>query len=163
MSASFTGNPSVFLPEDYVIPPLGEERSVRFRQYFNDLASAVNVRDIGLYVTQTTVNGQLWLPTARPGTNLASTNLVYRQVLRKVVPTGTLTTGANTVAHGITVGATTHFTRIYGVIENPGTLYVPVPNDTVLVTVDATNINITIPAAYNNFTGNVVVEWVTVD
>lgn len=164
MSASFAGNPNSFLAEEYIIPPLGEERNARLREYFNSLSSAVNRRDIGIYVTQETVCGQVWLPTANTAlTSGASTNLVYRQVIRKVVETGTVTTGANAVAHNVAVTATTHFTRVYGVIENPGTLYVPVPNDTVLVTVDATNINLTIPVAYNNFTGQVVLEWVATD
>jgi hypothetical protein len=157
MSASFAGNPNSFLQEDYVIPSDPEQMSVRLRQYLNDLSASINTRDIGIYVSQETICGQLWVPSI---SNSAFSNVVYRQVIRKVVATGTLATGANTIAHNITVTANTHFTRIYGVIENAGTLYVPVPNNATTVTVDATNININIPGAYNNYSGNVVLEWV---
>lgn len=160
MSASFGGNPNSFLAEDYIIPSQTEEFGVRMREYLNDIASSVNSRDIGLYVTEETICGQVWLPSV---STQAATNLVYRQVLRKVVVGGAVSTGANALAHNITVTSTTHFTRVYGMLENAGTLYVPIPNDTVLLTVDPTNINITIPSAYNNFDSYIVLEWVTTD
>jgi hypothetical protein len=160
MSSSFTGSANSFLPEDFIIPQDQVELRLRLRQYFNDLSVSINKKDIGTYVTQEVVCGQSWLPTASTD---ASTSLVYRQVIRKVVLTGAVATGANAIAHGINVTGTSHFTRIYGIIENPGSLYVPVPNDTVLLTVDVTNINLTIPAAYNGFTGQIVMEWVSTD
>lgn len=160
MSASFLGNPSSYLPLEYSLPNDPSEMRCVLRDYLIDISAAVNSRDVGVYVTQETICGQLWLPTQRAG---ASTSLTYRQVLRLVVETGTLSTGANAVAHGLSVTSSTHFTRVYGIIENPGTLYVPIPNDTVLVTVDATNINITIPSAYNNFSGQVILEYVGTD
>lgn len=160
MSYSFGGNPNSFLPEDYVIPVEVDQRLVRLRQYFNDLSSAVNARDIGVYVETETICGQTWTPTISA---TSSSNVTQRQVIRKVVPTGVLATGANAIAHGINVTSTTHFTRIYGVIENAGALYVPVPNNATTVTVDATNININVPGAYNGYSGNVVLEWVATD
>jgi len=68
------------------------------------------------------------------------------------------------VAHNITLPTpkTFHFTSIYGVIENTATpLYVPIPNYDTLVTIDGTNI--TIPAAYNRFSGRVILEYVKTD
>ena len=76
MTSSFAGNRNSFLSQDYTIPPLGPERNMRLRQYFNDFAASINTRDIGLYVTEETICGQLWLPTSNAAlTSGASTNL----------------------------------------------------------------------------------------
>jgi hypothetical protein len=85
--------------------------------------------------------------------------------LRKVVKTGVLATGSNNVAHGITsIGSTYHFTRIYGVIEDTTVPeWVPIPKDDVSVSVGGTNIVIVIPAGYNGYSGQVVLEYVTTD
>ena len=161
MTASFTGNLGGSVRQDYIIPDDNEQMKIRIRQYFNDIASSLNVKDSGYYVQTETITGQLFLPNF--GINTSS-NVAYRPVFRTVVPFGALSTGANTVAHGLTIASSWHFTRIYGVIEDTAApLYVPIPNDTVLVTVDGTNINITIPVAYNNFAGRVILEYVKED
>lgn len=161
MTASFSGNLGGSVFQDYRMPDDPEQLKIRLRQYFNDIASSLNVKDSGYYVQTETITGQLFLPNFTTGT---SSNVVYRPVFRTVVPFTGLATGANTIAHGLTTASSWHFTRIYGVIENTATpLWVPVPNDTVLVTVDGTNINITIPVAYNGFDGRVILEYVKED
>ena len=131
------------------------------RQALNDVAQSLSYKTTGLYVEEETLTYQKFIPTETP---TESQSEEFRSIFRTVVQTGTLATGANTVAHGLTPTATWHFVKIYGVIENTATpLWVPIPNDTILVTVDGTNINITIPAAYNNYDGRVVLEYVKED
>jgi len=149
-----------FVPTDYIIPSDEAQRLVRLRQYFNDLAAALNVKDFGAYQTDEVLCGQQFLPSATTGTS----NVIFRDVFRIVVPTGALSTGANTVAHGLSPTSTWHFSRIYGVIEDTTVPeWVPIPNATVEVTIDATNINITIPAGFNGYSGQVVLEYVKTD
>lgn len=166
MTSSFDGNLGSFVRTDYVIPEDEDQRWVVLRQYFNSLAAAINVKDTGYYVTEETRTGQLFLPGFPSGADAQSANAVYRPVLRRVVKTGTLSTGSNNVAHGITFPSpnTYHFTRIYGVIEDTSVPeWVPIPKDDVSVSVGTTNIVIVIPASYNGYTGQVVLEYVTTD
>lgn len=127
-------------------------------QVYQNIAIRTNKKDISLYEADIELpNGQLFFATTSPFQE-------KRPGFRKVIETGVLATGANAIAHGITFPATNtfHFTRIYGVIEDatPPTLYVPIPDNVTNVTVDTTNINITIPAGYNGYFGIVVLEYV---
>lgn len=159
MSSSLTSDGSgPFLATSEIFPKEEEQFNVKITQIYQNLASKINIKDIALY------EASLELPDGQQF--FSNDPQVKRYGFRKVISTGALATGANTVAHGITLPTpnTYHFTRIYGVIENTATpLYVPIPNDTVLVTVDGTNINITIPAAYNGYSGIVVLEYVKTD
>lgn len=148
-----------FLPLYEIFPEIEKDPKqffIKFIEIYQAIASCSNQKDIGVYETDVELqNGQQFS---------GADNQTKRDGFRKVIETGTLTTGANAIAHGITFPATNtfHFTRIYGVIEDasPPTLYVPIPDDVTNVTVDTTNINITIPVAYNNFFGQVVLEYV---
>lgn len=154
---SSSNNP--FLTEYEIFPEIKEEPKqflIKISTVCQNIAFRVNKRDIGIYEADLEVqNGQQFF---------GSTPQVKRDGFRKVLQTGTLSTGANTVAHGITfpIPNTFHFTRIYGVLEDatPPTLYVPIPDDVTKVTVNPTNINITIPAGYNGFSGIMVLEYV---
>ncbi len=161
MTASFSGNLGGSVQIDYRMPDDIDQLKIRLRQYFNDIASSLNVKDSGYYVQTETITGQLFLPNF--GTDKAS-NVTYRPAFRTVVPFTGLTTGANTVAHGLSPTATWHFTRIYGVIEDTAApLWVPIPNDDIHVDVDGTNINITITASYNGYDGRVILEYLKED
>lgn len=147
-----------FLPTSEIYPEDNEQLLIRLTQIYQEMALRINVKDIAQYETDVELlNGQQFSGT---------TPQVKRFAYRKVLSTGTLSTGANTVAHGINFPTpnTFHFTRIYGVIENTTTpLYVPIPNSDTLVTVDGTNVNITIPAAYNGFSGRAILEYLKED
>lgn len=153
---SSSNNP--FLAQYEVFPEISKDPKqflMKLSDIYQTLAFRINKKDIAIYEADVEIqNGQQFF---------GSTPQVKRDGFRKVLQTGTLATGANTVAHGITFPATNtyHFTRIYGVIEDLTVpLWVPIPNNGVTVTVDATNVNITIPAAYNNYSGIVVLEYV---
>lgn len=117
------------------------------------LAQAINEREVSIYQEPEFNTGQ---------TYYQSSSQTNRNVFRKVVFFTGLSTGANTVAHSISFPSpnTLVFSHIYGMIYSiSAPLYVPIPNDTILVTLDATNVNITIPVAYNGFDGQVVLEY----
>lgn len=91
-----------------VTSPAFKELLVRLYQQINNMALSLNLKDTGYYITQEFVNGQQYFST----TNNQNT---LRSVFRLVVDTGALAAGVNTVAHGLTIGTTWSFTRIYGV------------------------------------------------
>ena len=64
MSASnFSGNANNLLPQTYIIPEDPDEKDLKIRQYFNDLATATNTKDSGIYDAVETITGQSFLPT----------------------------------------------------------------------------------------------------
>lgn len=87
-----------------------------------------------------------------------------REGFRTVYETGTLTTGVNNIPHGLSSTNFT-FTNWFGIITN-GTRRVKIPNgdggtgDSINMEVDNTNIVISITAGYNNFSGQVDLEYV---
>ena len=166
MSSSFTGNPNNFLQTDYTFPPDPSQFNVQLRYYLNDIATAVNSKDSGLYDSITTVTGQQFYPTY--STQSASSSN-FRSVLRLVVDTGTLpNAGTSTTAHGITFGTTLTATRIYGAATDPGNEWIPLPyasptaNKNIEIYLDSTNINIITGIDRTNFTRSfVVIEYIT--
>lgn len=156
---SSSNNP--FLSQYEVLPELEQEPRqflIKLATIYQNIAFRVNKRDISIYEDGIEIqNGQQFF---------GATPQVKRDGFRKVLQTGVLSTGANTVAHGITFPTpnTYHFTRIYGVIEDLTVPeWVPIPNNAVTVTVNSTNVNINIPGAYNGYSGIVVLEYVKTD
>lgn len=147
-----------FLPTSEVFPEDFGQLLIRLTQIYQEMALRLNVKDIAQYETNVELlNGQQFSGT---------TPQTKRFAFRTTLATGILATGANNVAHNIAFPTpnTYHFTRIYGVIEDTtAPLYVPIPNDNVHLEVNATNAVITIPAAYNGYSGIVVLEYVKTD
>jgi hypothetical protein len=105
-----------------------KELLVRLYQNLNMQAISMNGKDAGIYDTSEVVNGQLYFPNPAL-TSLSTTTPTQRQVWRKVINFGALpNTGTTSVAHGLTLTASTTFTRIYGTASNiAGNLYLPLP------------------------------------
>ncbi len=137
---------------------------VRLYQNINDIALSVNIRDAAYYNTQEFVSGQLFFPNPAANDNDSNAN-DFRQGMRMVVDFGVLpNTGSKSVAHNITVSATTSFTRIYGSATDPvGFNYIPLPYasptaaDNIELSVDATDVTITTGLDRTNFTTCIVV------
>jgi hypothetical protein len=153
MSASSTGD-NPYLVQSEIIPNDPEQLNIRLTQIYQNIANKTNNREISIYALTEQETGQQYFD---PNNVLA-----YRGTVRKVVKIPALSTGANSIAHGITFPSpnTYKFTQMYGSIFNsPTTTYSPVPNGSIEVTVDLTNININIPVTYNGYTGTFVLEW----
>lgn len=172
MSSSFSGNPNNFLPENFIFPEDNdEEYDVKLRQYLNNIASAVNTKDSGLYTNEEVITGQKFLPTF--GTTTSS-SLNYRDVYRKVVDFGALpNTATKNVAHGIATTQDFSIVKLCAVATRPGAttittaLNIPyfnlaVPGDNIQLQMDATNISIiTITGNFVTFTRCfVVIEYI---
>lgn len=147
-----------FLPTSEIYPEDPEQLLIRLSQIYQEMALRTNVKEIGQYeVDLELLNGQQYF-----GSDPQTKRFVYRKVLQ----TGVLATGANNIAHNITFPTpnTFHFTRIYGVIEDVTIpQYIPIPDDVTNVSVGGVNVTITIPVAYNGFSGTVVLEYVKED
>lgn len=134
----------------------------------NLMSLVLNTKDTGYYPLTEFINGQLWFPDPALSSSTA-TAPTYRQVYRKVINTGALpNTGTSSVAHGITITATTSFTRIYGAATDPSTTFIPLPYaspvdaENIALYVDAVNVNITTGNDRTGFTTSyVVLEWIT--
>jgi len=108
MSSSFTGSESNFLPESYIFPEDNdEEYDVKLRQYLNNIASAVNTKDSGLYTDEEVITGQQFIPTYSTDTG---GNVNYRNVFRKVIDFGSLpNTGSKLVPYWSIFGGAAMF------------------------------------------------------
>lgn len=158
MSASSIG-PNPYLVQSEVIPTDAEQLNIRLTQIYENIANKTNVREIGIYALTEQQTGQQYFNSA----NVQG----YRSTYRKVIQLPALTTGANSIAHGISFPTinTYKMTQMYGSIQDSqsnATVYVPVPNGSIEVTVGLTNVNINIPAAYNGYSGTFVLEWATI-
>jgi len=136
---------TINLPQDFL------EANPILTDYFKRIVAALNAKDIGQYNTQELLNGQLFFTP--------SDNNAFRAVFRKVIDFGSLPNAATkSVPHGIIILSTTVFTRIYATATDPSTSFIPIPyintttpGDSVEISVDATNVNITTTTA--NYTG----------
>jgi hypothetical protein len=115
-----------------------KELLVRLYQSVNTIALAVNAKEFGQYLTQEMVNSDVYF-------NTASSNILdLRPVYRMVVNVGALGAGATAVNHGLTIGASWSFVRIYGAASNAVTgNYYPVPSPLLSLVVNNTQVVVT--------------------
>ncbi len=145
-----------------------KELLVRLYQNLNQMCLSLNRRDAGKYITSEFVNGQLWYPNPALNSTTAQRPM-ERQVLRKVINFGALPAAAGTksVPHNIVCTNATTFTRIYATSSDvTNKVYIPIPYassnaaDIIELSVDATNVNITVASNKSSFTVTyVIVEY----
>lgn len=150
--------------------PSARELLLRLYQNINRISLVINDKDTGFYNTNEYINGQLYFPN--PATTSANANSTqFRQVSRKVINFGALpgAAGTKSVAHNIIINSSFSFTRIYATAsDQTGLNFIPIPYaSSVLVnnielSVDSTNVNITVGSNRSNFTITyVVLEYLT--
>lgn len=146
-----------FVPVYDTVPEKWEDARQFLVEHLKKISNAVNVRTIGYLLDEELLSGQSFVPGATvPGNNPG----IFRSVLRKTIifPTG-LAVGANTQAHGITVDANFTLIHMFGAATNTGALTAePLPNGTDTLSMDATNIIVTVAAAWTR--ASVVVEYI---
>ncbi|KKN33418.1 hypothetical protein LCGC14_0803850 [marine sediment metagenome] len=145
------------LPIDIYFPT---DDSKLFHEVINlrerDTATILNQKENAVYALVELLSSQVWFP--------GTTSPNERPGFRTTYETGVLTTGSNLIAHGLTI-TTFLFTDTFGFI-NDGTNHVPITNgdggtgDSINVNIDPTNIDINITAGYNNFSGQITLEYV---
>lgn len=169
MSSNFTGNPNNLLSTSYVIPEDPEQRDIKLRQYFNQIALALNTKDSGIYDAVETITGQSFLPLFSSDTQA---NVTYRTVFRKVIDFGTLpAAGTTSVAHNIPIGSNSSYSaiKIYGAATTPSSSFIPLPYasptlaNNIELNLDATNVNVTVGTNRSAYTRCfIIVEYIKV-
>lgn len=137
---------SVELPED------PKELRFAINDLYQDIASTVNTKEGALYMPIEKLTSGQYFTAGNPQLN--------RAVYRMVVDFGALpNAGTINVPHGI-VGWDANFrlTRAYGASTDPIALRaVPIPNDTIYLEVDVTNVIVTTTANFSAFTETTIV------
>lgn len=118
---------------------------------FNNLATIVNYKDTGLYLTSDFLSGRQYFSITSPS--------IMRPSVRHIVNFGALpNAGTKTVAHGINVTANTIWVNIYGTATQPGIDGIPLPYvapvilDSISLKIDAVNVSVTTTANYAAYT-----------
>lgn len=132
-----------YLTVSDVIPSNWPEAIPVLMEQLKKIADAVNRREIGWLLDEEYLSGQSFIPgTVQPNS--------FRSVLRKVVDCSPLSIGANAIAHGITINSNFTLLGLYGAATNPlAYTSQPLPTDVDSLTLDATNVNITVAAAWS--------------
>ena len=96
------------------------------------------------FIDEEVLSGKAFIPSA----NLSGTSQQFRQVLRKVIDVSPLVPGVNAFAHNITFDA--NFTLVDSwVSATNSTTFLVITMDYPQVTMDAVNVNITSPGAFD--------------
>jgi hypothetical protein len=110
------------------------------------ISNAINVREIGFFLDEELISGKQFIP----GANTSGTSEQFRTILRKVINCSPLVIGVNTFAHGIVVDANFTLMQLYaGATNSLALIGEPIPNGADTISYDATNIIITVAAAYD--------------
>jgi hypothetical protein len=149
-----------YVPVYDVVPENWEEARAFLVEQLKRLALAVNIREIGWFLDEELLSGKAFIP----GTNnvaSAGTSQTFRTVLRKVVDFGALpAAGTKSVPHGINFDANFSLTFLGGYATDPVAFVAfPLPYadpillvDAVALTIDATNVNVTVGIDRSSFT-----------
>jgi hypothetical protein len=143
------------LPLSIELPKDPNELRDELNDVYQTIASAVNNKIGGLYVPQEKINSEQYFDL----TNIQR----FKSVYRMVVVFGALpNTAAKSVAHNIS-GWNSNFrlTMAYGAATDPiGLQALPIPNDGILLSVDATNVTVTTTSNLSAYTDTtIVVEY----
>ncbi len=137
-----------FLPVYDAVPEDWEDAKPFLVEQLKRISNVVNTHEIGFFLDEELLSGKQFIPgVAQSPAN--STPLQFRSVLRKVIVFGPLVMGLNTHAHGITVDANFTLIQLFASATNTGSLTAePIPNGADTLSMDATNIYITVAATW---------------
>lgn len=134
----------------------------RLYQNINLISVALNLKDTGIFDnSQEFITGMNYFPDPAK-TAVTSPQSEMRPVYRTTLIAGPLlNAGATVVAHNINPNSSFILTQCYGAATDPiGLNYTPIPNQDILVRIDATNVTITTSANYSAYTiVYIVVEY----
>ena len=134
-----------YVPVYDVVPEKWEDARPFLVEVLKKITNGVNAREIGFFLDEELLSGKAFIPGV---TVMGNNPGIFRQVFRKVVDVAPLVVGANAVAHGITIDV--NFTLIdCWVAATDSVGFTAIEMVYPEVTLDATNININSPAAYD--------------
>ena len=137
-----------YVPVYDVVPEKWDDARPFIVEQLKRITNAVNIREIGWFLDEELLSGKAFIPGANALTN-GATSQTFRQILRKVITFPGLSIGVNTQPHGVTVNANFSLISMFGGATNASALTgEPLPNGADKITYDATNIYVTVAAAY---------------
>ena len=137
-----------YIPVYDVIPEKWEEGRAFLVERLKEHANALNAREISFFLDQELLSGKLFIPGVNIATDGGSSQQ-FRTILRKVITFPGLTMGLNSQPHGLTVDANFSLIQMFGGATNASALTgEPLPNGADTMSYDATNVYITVAAAY---------------
>jgi hypothetical protein len=111
-------------------------------------ANAINIREIGWYLDEELLSGKAFIPGLNDVLDGGSSQQ-FRTILRKVIIFPGLTIGVNTQPHGIFIDGNFSLIQLFGAATNATAMTgEPIPNGADTISYDATDIIITVAAAY---------------
>ena len=137
-----------YVPVYDAVPDTWESARPFIVEQLKRMANAVNIREIGWLLDEELLSGKSFIPGSSNLDN-GATNQLFRAVFRKVIVFPGLVAGVNTQPHSIAVNSNFSLIQLYGAATNVTALTgTPIPNGADTITYDATNIIITVAAAY---------------
>jgi len=137
-----------YVPVYDVVPEKWEDARPFIVEQLKRISNAVNIREIGWFLDEELLSGKAFIPGLANVID-GGTTQQYRQILRKVISFPGLVIGANVQPHDILVDSNFSLIQLFGAATNAVTLTgEPIPNGADTITYDATNIIITVGAAY---------------
>lgn len=127
-----------FVPVYDTIPETWEESRPFLVETLRSITESLNVKEIGFYLEEELLSGAQFIPTEPQQ---------FRAVFRKVIDMGAVAVGANSFPHGINFTADFTLLKLYVSGTNSTTLEASTITDGAYM--DATNINVTSPRAYD--------------
>jgi len=144
-----------YVPVYDAVPEEWEDAREFLVEHLKKISNAVNIREIGWHLTEELLSGKQFTPPAV----VTGASDQYRSIFRKVIDCSPLIAGANTFAHDINFNASFTLMQLYGAAtDSLAFIAIPLPNDVDSLSMDATNINITVSAPYDRCF--VVVEYI---
>jgi len=149
-----------FVPVYDAVPDKWEEARPFIVEQLKRMANAVNIREIGWFLDEELLSGKAFIPGSESMQDL-STSQVFRQVLRKVVDFGALpAAGTKSVPHGISFTDNFTLVQMFAAATDPvAFIAFPIPyadptglTNAVALTMDDTNVNITVGVDRSAFT-----------
>lgn len=145
-----------YLPVYDVVPEKWEDARPFIVEQFKKITNAVNSKEIGFFLDQELLSGKAFIPGANQLADGGSSQQ-FRTVLRKVIVFPGLVIGVNTQPHGITVDANFSLIQLYAAATDAVAFTgEPIPNGADTISYTATNIVITVGAAYTR-------AWATIE
>ena len=127
-----------FIPVYDDIPHEWEESRQFLVETLRSITESLNAKEIGFYLEEELLSGGQFIPTEPQQ---------FRSIFRKVIDMGAVVMGANVFPHGINFDANFTLLKLYVSGTNSVTLEASTITDAAYM--DATNINVTSPRAYD--------------
>jgi hypothetical protein len=136
-----------FLPVYDTMPETWQQAQPVLVEQLKKISDAVNIREIGWYLDEELLSGKAFIPGVIVGGNNPEE---YRQIFRKVIVFGPITTGLNSRPHGIFFDGNFTLIQLWAsATKNTGTVRAVTFSNPDTINMDVTNINITSDQAYN--------------